>query len=92
MHTYPGMVGTYILESLFMKIFVFLVKPITMLAFTRKEVCAEYMLYSLLDSKPGLNRRGTRGEDIGMKAFPPAEGVREALWEHSITETKVNTP
>ncbi|PPQ74295.1 hypothetical protein CVT24_001331 [Panaeolus cyanescens] len=91
-HAYPGMVDTYIPGSLLMKIFVVLAKPIIMLSFTKKEVCAEYMLYSLLDSKPGLSRRDSRGKDIGMEGFPPTEGARETLWEHAVKETKVNTP
>lgn len=53
-------------------------------------MCAEYMIYALLDAKPGLvNRRSKTADDIGLKAFPTTEGAADAVWKHSVEETRV---
>lgn len=54
----------------------------------KPEVCAEYMVYALLDSKKGLSRRNEKGDDIGDQNFPNAEGAQKRLWEHSVKATK----
>lgn len=54
----------------------------------KPEVCAEYMLYALLDAKKGLSRRNDKGDDVGKVKFPEVEGAQQKLWEHSIEATK----
>jgi hypothetical protein len=52
------------------------------------DVCAEHMLYALLDSKTELSRRNENGDDIGMMKFPMEEGAKKKLWDHSVEATK----
>ena len=94
-HIYPGAVKTANIQFQhpLAKAALFLLYPLVWLFFVEPSVCAEYMLYALLDAKPGatLNRRNKTGDDIGLKAFPVAEGAEDALWTHSVEETHVTT-
>ncbi|KAJ6596741.1 hypothetical protein B0H10DRAFT_2167703 [Mycena sp. CBHHK59/15] len=44
----------------------------------------EYQLFGLLSAGPGMARRGSAGEDIGMKAWFGTEEARRRLWAHSV--------
>ncbi|KAK7050574.1 NAD(P)-binding protein [Favolaschia claudopus] len=49
------------------------------------EVCAEYQLSALFDSKPGFTRRGRHGDDIGYSPADPSDVMK--LWEHTMEAT-----
>lgn len=51
---------------------------------------AEYMLFGLLSAKPGMNRYGNHGDDVGMTRFPQTKDAQRLLYEHSaeVTATK----
>ena len=55
---------------------------------TSPEQCGEYMLYSLLQSGEGVNRRGTRGDDLGKSPLYDDEEKRKRLWEHTKEEVE----
>ena len=52
------------------------------------DVCAEYMLYALLQSPPGASRRDNKGNDMGKKRYYGTDAARIHLWEH--TEEVIN--
>ena len=56
--------------------------PIT----TSPEDCGEYTLYALFQSKDGVARRGSRGEDLGKSPLYEDKDKRERLWEHTKDE------
>ncbi|KAJ3516347.1 hypothetical protein NLJ89_g1190 [Agrocybe chaxingu] len=64
-------------------------RPLFWLLMTSAPVCAEYMLFAMLDADKGFHRRDQRGNDIGMKNFPQVENAQRLLWEHSVVETRV---
>ena len=53
---------------------------------TSPEECAEYMLYALLQSGEGVQRRGCRGNDLGRSPLYDDEEKRKRLWEHTKEE------
>ncbi|KAF9014820.1 hypothetical protein BDZ89DRAFT_1141997 [Hymenopellis radicata] len=57
------------------------------------EVCAEYMLYALLDKSKegGWSRRDKHGNDIGSQHYSISEEDKKAVWEHSVVETDVSS-
>jgi NAD(P)-dependent dehydrogenase (short-subunit alcohol dehydrogenase family) len=91
-HIHPGAVKTANIQfqNPFAKLALFLLYPLVWYFFVEADVCAEYMIYALLDAKPGLvNRRNRTADDIGLKAFPMTEGAADAVWKHSVEETRV---
>ncbi|KAJ7480670.1 hypothetical protein FB451DRAFT_1130595 [Mycena latifolia] len=52
------------------------------------EVCAEYQLSALFDTKPGFTRRGAHGDDIGYN--PASQEAVGRLWEHTVEATCVS--
>lgn len=90
-HAHPGFVDTFAPKLFYQKALNFVFRPLIWLLFTTPDVCAEHMLYALLDSKPGMSLRNRHGDDVGMKNYPTTEGAQEAMWEHSLKETGVET-
>ncbi|KAF5310826.1 hypothetical protein D9619_008024 [Psilocybe cf. subviscida] len=91
-HIHPGAVKTANIQfqNPFAKVALFLLYPLVWYFFVEASVCAEYMIYALLDAKAGaVNRRSKTADDIGLKGFPTAEGAADALWKHSVEETHV---
>ncbi|KAJ6450092.1 hypothetical protein C8R45DRAFT_1044031 [Mycena sanguinolenta] len=86
-HTFPGLVRTPMMHPQHWAL-----KPLSPLIsvasypFTvTPEICAEYQLSALFDTKPGFVRRGAKGDDIG---YVPADPVAvDKLWEHTVDAT-----
>ena len=76
-------------NSIIMKILIVPLYPLVWLLTTPRGDCAEYMLYALLSAKKGMNRRNSKGDDIGLKNFPVTEGAQKALWDHTVSVTSV---
>ncbi|KAF9481075.1 NAD(P)-binding protein [Pholiota conissans] len=95
-HIFPGNVDTPGLgpsedSSLLVKTAFGVMRPLIWLASTKQEVCAEYMLYTLLSAEKGMYRRNSSADDIGMKSFPGTKEAQKILWEHTVEETTVKT-
>ncbi|KAF9051680.1 hypothetical protein BJ165DRAFT_1340814 [Panaeolus papilionaceus] len=86
-YTWPGWVNTMQPTALHYKLLKCMLQPIMWLVLTKPEICAEYMLYSLLASGTGMTRTDNKGNDIGMKKFPATTAGQDMLWEHSLKET-----
>jgi len=82
--------GTLQFSNVFLKILVFLLKPLIWLITVKKEVCAEFMIFALLDANKGLYRRDNNANDIGMKGFPDAPNAAKLLWDHTIEATTIS--
>jgi hypothetical protein len=54
-----------------------------------QDACAEHMLFGLFNGQKGMFRRGSKGEDLGMKRYFGSEEARKKLWEHTVEATKV---
>ncbi|KAF7326001.1 hypothetical protein MKEN_00451000 [Mycena kentingensis (nom. inval.)] len=101
-HIHPGFVNTplFTSEHWIMKLVAPLLRPLMWAFMTSPEVCAEYMLYALLNttaiskktSDPAMhNRMGETADELGMKAhpYPDSEArqvIRKALWDHTVEE------
>ncbi|EMD32230.1 hypothetical protein CERSUDRAFT_88161 [Gelatoporia subvermispora B] len=89
-HAAPGVVRTPLLQpdSLVLRPVVgalmLLMYPFTLSA----EDCGEYMLWALLNSGSGAQRRDSKGDDIGKKRYYGSEEARSRLWEHTVAEMK----
>ncbi|KAJ6602293.1 hypothetical protein B0H10DRAFT_2080577 [Mycena sp. CBHHK59/15] len=88
-HAFPGLVRTpmMLFKHWALKPFNPLVSMAAYPFTVSPEVCAEYQLSSLFDSKPGFTRRGAKGDDIGYTPANPADVQK--LWDHTIEATKV---
>ncbi|KAJ7644811.1 NAD(P)-binding protein [Roridomyces roridus] len=86
-HAFPGLVRTPMMlpRHWLLKPFAPLVTMASYPFTVSPEVCAEYQLSALFDSKPGFTRRGAKGDDIGYEYANP-ESVRQ-LWEHTVAAT-----
>ncbi|KDR73330.1 hypothetical protein GALMADRAFT_730089 [Galerina marginata CBS 339.88] len=91
-HIYPGSVytGTISNKSIITRILVIPILPLLWLLTTPQADCAEYMLFALLNAKKGMNRFDQKGDDIGLKKFPLAEGAQKMLWDHSLEATTID--
>ncbi|KAF9449429.1 NAD(P)-binding protein [Macrolepiota fuliginosa MF-IS2] len=89
-HIYPGFVDTAALaiDHWLATLFYPLIRLFAWVMAVKPEICAEYMVYAILDSKQGLSRRNEKGDDIGDQNFPSAEGAQKKLWEHTVEATK----
>jgi hypothetical protein len=66
----------------------FLLQPLLDLVLVEPHICAEHMLYALLDANKGMNRRDKSGDEVGRAAFPElSEEALKMFWEHSLRET-----
>ena len=89
-HANPGGVRTSLLERahwtmrLLNPLLITLLYPVTV----SPEQCGEYMLYSLLQSGEGVQRRSSRGDDIGRSPLYDDEERRRRLWEHTEEEVR----
>ena len=52
------------------------------------EVCAEYMIWALLNGEKGAFRRNDKGDDIGTKNYYGSDEARAKVWEHTEQEIK----
>ncbi|KAJ7328734.1 NAD-P-binding protein [Mycena albidolilacea] len=87
-HITPGFVNTPMLDSKDWATYLF--KPLVWLAAISPAVCAEHMLFALFDiEKRGFIRRGSKGDDIGMKNYCGTKEGRKKLWEHTVQEVDV---
>ncbi|KAH9932854.1 uncharacterized protein B0H18DRAFT_952045 [Fomitopsis serialis] len=77
-HAFPGLVRTPLMGS----IGKVLLYPVS----ATPDVCAERMLYALLQSPPGSSRRDNKGDDMGKKRYYGTDEARERLWEHTLEE------
>jgi hypothetical protein len=50
--------------------------------------CGEYLTYGLFNARAGWSRIDDKGEDIGRKALYTTEEINQALWDHSMKETR----
>lgn len=89
-HIFPGNVRTnsFTVDHWLLMPFSPLLKLIFRALAIEPEVCAEHMLYALLDTKKGLSRRNEKGDDVGDLKFPKVEGAQQKLWDHSVEVTK----
>jgi len=77
-------------SNIFLKAIVLvLVRPFLWLIATKQEVCAEHMLFAMLDAKTGMYRRDEKGNDIGMKGFPLGVDAGKLLWNHTRDATDI---
>ncbi|KAF8960627.1 hypothetical protein BDZ97DRAFT_1905834 [Flammula alnicola] len=95
-HIYPGNVDTPALTpskeaNPLIKSAVCMLRPLIWLTTTKQEVCAEYMLYALLNAEKGMYRRNSKADNIGMKDFPDAKDAQKLLWEHTLEATTVES-
>ncbi|KAF8959331.1 hypothetical protein BDZ97DRAFT_1838455 [Flammula alnicola] len=95
-HIFPGNVDTPAFTpskeaNPLIKSAVWMLRPLIWLTTTKQEVCAEYMLYALLDAKKGMYRRNSKADNIGMKDFPDAKDAQKLLWEHTLEATTVES-
>ncbi|KAF5310825.1 hypothetical protein D9619_008023 [Psilocybe cf. subviscida] len=89
-HIYPGAVdtGMFIFSNPILRALKFLLQPLLDLMLVEPHICAEYMLYALLDANKGMNRRNQTGDDIGRTGFPDvSEEARKVFWEHCLKDT-----
>lgn len=77
-HAFPGLVRTPLMGQLGKMV----LYPVSV----TPDVCAEYMLYSLLQSTPGASRRDNKGDDMGKKRYYGTDEARTRLWEHTVEE------
>ncbi|KAJ7662295.1 hypothetical protein B0H17DRAFT_319817 [Mycena rosella] len=88
-HAFPGLVRTPMMLPKHWALKPF--SPIISMAaypFTvDPEVCAEYQLSALFDSKPGFTRRGAQGDNIGYE--PAHHDAISRLWDHTVEATNV---
>ncbi|KAI0824812.1 hypothetical protein BC628DRAFT_1321661 [Trametes gibbosa] len=89
-HIHPGVVRTPLLQTShpILRFLNPLTYALTYPISNTPEDCAEWMLYGLLQSGPGLSRRNTKGEDIGKTRFYGNEEDAKRLWEHTKEETE----
>ncbi|KAJ7505940.1 hypothetical protein B0H11DRAFT_1795630 [Mycena galericulata] len=88
-HAFPGLVRTPMMipKHWLLKPFSPLISIAAYPFTVDPEVCAEYQLSALFDSKPGFTRRGAKGDDIGYESANPESVGR--LWEHTVEATSV---
>lgn len=53
-----------------------------------KEDCAEYLLHALYTSPSGATRYDNHGDDLNGKRVYHGDKEREAVWKHTVEETK----
>ncbi|CAL1706630.1 unnamed protein product [Somion occarium] len=89
-HTTPGVVRTSIFQQSHWAL-----RPINPVLtvlfypFSRSaSECGENMLWSLLQSEAGANRRNEKGDDIGDSRYYGSEEIEAKLWEHTEEEMK----
>ncbi|KAJ7149306.1 hypothetical protein C8R43DRAFT_1068492 [Mycena crocata] len=86
-HAFPGLVRTPMMLPKHWTLRPF--APLVSLAsypFTvAPEVCAEYQLSALFDTKPGFTRRGAKGDDIGYE--PASLEAVNRMWDHTVATT-----
>ena len=85
-HTYPGIVRTPLIQ-----VSHWALRPLNVVSSflaTPAEECAEYMLYSLFQTKKGFSRRDERGDDIGRKRWYGTTDERDRVWDHSRSEVE----
>ncbi|KAJ7722650.1 hypothetical protein DFH07DRAFT_872045 [Mycena maculata] len=68
-----------------------LIKPMIWAFAKSPDVCAEYMLFSLLSGEKGFMRRGEKGDDLGKKHYFGTEDARKKLWDHTLKAVDVGT-
>ncbi|KXN89254.1 Dehydrogenase/reductase SDR family member on chromosome X [Leucoagaricus sp. SymC.cos] len=88
-HVFPGYVRTAALtiDHWLATLLTPLLKLISYFFAVTPDVCAEHMLYALLDSTNGLSRRNEKGDDIGDKKFLHDESAQKKLWDHTVVST-----
>ncbi|KAJ7046370.1 hypothetical protein C8F04DRAFT_1064101 [Mycena alexandri] len=88
-HAFPGLVRTPMMlpKHWALKPFSPLISMAAYPFTVDPEVCAEYQLSALFDSKPGFTRRGAKGDDIGYEPSNPE--IVSRLWEHTLEATGV---
>ncbi|KAJ7162848.1 NAD(P)-binding protein [Mycena filopes] len=86
-HAFPGLVRTPMMlpKHWALKPFSPLISMAAYPFTVDPEVCAEYQLSALFDSKPGFTRRGRKGDDIGYEPADPE--ATSKLWAHTIEAT-----
>lgn len=77
-HAFPGLVRTPLMGQLGKLV----LYPVSV----APDVCAEYMLYALLQSPPGASRRDNHGDDMGKKRYYGTDESGTRLWEHTVEE------
>lgn len=91
-HIYPGIVRTPLFHfggnSLLMKPIHAVLGTLLVPFSVTPAVCAEHMLWALLDGQKGAYRRDCLGDDIGQKGYYGNEEARARVWEH--TEQEIN--
>ena len=76
-HIWPGLVSTPLFRPW--------ARPLTNLLLTSIDDCGEYMLFALLDfNSGGAQRKGARGDDIGLDGYYGGAEVRERVWVHTM--------
>lgn len=93
-HSYPGFVRTPLAarsDSRLLKLAYPLLLPLTYPLSTSLYETGDYMLYGMLNyTGKGMNRVGSRGEDIQKKRWFGTAEERKALWEHTWEVTKID--
>ncbi|KZT69126.1 NAD(P)-binding protein [Daedalea quercina L-15889] len=79
-HAFPGLVRTPLMGS----VGKLLLYPVSV----SPDVCAEYLLYALLQSPAGSSRRNNKGDDMGKKRYYGTDEARTCLWEHTLEEVE----
>ncbi|KAK7012643.1 hypothetical protein R3P38DRAFT_2549638 [Favolaschia claudopus] len=85
-HIHPGFVNTPLYDSSHWAMR--LVRPLVRMTAIFPAVCAEYMLFALLNGEPGFSRRDDKGDVMGKSAYVATEEERKALWEHTAQEVR----
>ncbi|KAF7305308.1 hypothetical protein HMN09_00782400 [Mycena chlorophos] len=95
-HIAPGFVNTNNFNSNHwsMRLAAPIIRPAIWAFASSPEVCAEYMLYAMLNAKKGFSRVGEKADDMGLKSFPypdekPRKELREKVWAHTVKEVEV---
>ncbi|KAJ7054843.1 hypothetical protein C8F01DRAFT_994999 [Mycena amicta] len=95
-HIHPGFVNTNVFNSKHwaMRLAAPIIKPAIWAFAMAPAVCAENMVYALLNAKKGYSRMGEKVDDMGMKSHPYQEEkaraeLRQKLWEHTEKEVTV---
>jgi hypothetical protein len=50
--------------------------------------CGDRLTYGLFRAGAGWTRVDDKGEDVGSKGLYTSEDVNQALWEHTVKETR----
>ncbi|KAF8148060.1 hypothetical protein B0H34DRAFT_669066 [Crassisporium funariophilum] len=93
LHAHPGFVRTGLAYPKSSKLLTYassLLMGLTYPLSVSAEECGDYMWYSMLNARQGMNRTGSRGEDIGMARYFGNEEQRSKLWSHTQEATKVD--